>query len=176
MWTDDAASMRAAVAHLASLGHERIARVSGLGLLAHTHIRDDAFLADMSARGLEPVMLRTDYTPSEGARVTREALMSDARPTALIYDNDVMAVAALTVALELGLRVPEDVSIIAWDDSVLCEHTFPQLTALSHDVVAFGSHVARRLFDVVDGAEPQSFLDSTPTLVPRGSTGTAPRY
>ena len=55
--------------------------------------------------------------------------------------------------------MPADVSIVAWDDSVLCEHTLPKLTALSHDVVAFGAHVARRLFDVVEGAEPAAFLN-----------------
>src|SRR5699024_8940493 len=60
------------------------------------------------------------------------------------------------------------------DDSVLCAYTFPGLTALSHDVVAFGSHVARRLFDVLDGAEPGAFRDSTPALHVRGSTGKAP--
>lgn len=54
---------------------------------------------------------------------------------------------------------------------MLCEHTLPKLTALSHDVVAFGSHVARRLFDVVAGSAPAAFLDSSPSLVVRGSTG-----
>lgn len=171
VWTDDAASMREAVQHLAELGHQRIARVSGLDFFAHTKIRDDAFSQEMNDLGLDAVLLRTDYSPESGERVTREALTGNDRPTAFIYDNDVMAVAGLTVAMELGLSVPGDVSIIAWDDSVLCEHTFPKLTALSHDVVAFGAHVARRLFDVVGGAAPQAFLDSTPRLRVRGSTG-----
>ncbi|WP_246140026.1 LacI family DNA-binding transcriptional regulator [Protaetiibacter larvae] len=173
VWTDDATSMREAVRHLAGLGHRRIARVAGLGSLAHTRIRDDAFAEETAALGIASELLRTDYTPEAGERVTREALTGEQPPTALIYDNDVMAVAGLTVAMELGLGVPSEVSIIAWDDSVLCEHTLPKLTALSHDVVAFGSHVARRLFDLVEGAAPEAFLDSTPRLVLRGSTGTA---
>ncbi|WP_227000919.1 LacI family DNA-binding transcriptional regulator [Protaetiibacter intestinalis] len=175
VWTDDAASMREAVRHLVSLGHRRIARVAGLGSLAHTRIRDDAFAEETGLLGVAGELLRTDYTPEAGERVTREALTGAEPPTALIYDNDVMAVAGLTVAMELGLGVPGEVSIVAWDDSVLCEHTLPKLTALSHDVVAFGSHVARRLFDVVAGSEPAAFLDSTPHLVVRGSTGTATR-
>ncbi|QNO37352.1 LacI family DNA-binding transcriptional regulator [Protaetiibacter sp. SSC-01] len=173
VWTDDAASMREAVRHLAGLGHRRIARVAGLEALAHTRIRDDAFLDETRALGIEPTVLRTDYTPVLGERVTREALAASEPPTAFIYDNDVMAVAGLTVAMELGLGVPSEVSIVAWDDSVLCEHTLPKLTALSHDVVAFGSHVARRLFDVVAGTTPAAFLDSAPALVIRGSTGPA---
>ncbi|WP_255513348.1 LacI family DNA-binding transcriptional regulator [Homoserinibacter sp. GY 40078] len=170
VWTDDDSSMREAVRHLAELGHRRIARVSGLGGLAHTSIRDNAFADETQALGISGVMLRTDYTPIEGERATRAALGAPEPPTAIIYDNDVMAVAGLTVAMELGVDVPSDVSIIAWDDSVLCEHTFPKLTALSHDVVEFGSHAARRLFDVVEGGSPGSFLDSTPRLVVRGST------
>ncbi len=174
VWTDDATSMREALRHLAGLGHRRIARVSGLGEFAHTRIRDEAFADEARALGLETRVLHTDYTPQSGAAATREALTTTDRPTALIYDNDVMAVAGLTVAVEAGLEVPRDLSIVAWDDSVLCEHTLPKLTALSHDVVAFGSHVARRLFDVIAGAEPEAFLDSTPQLQVRGSTDAAP--
>lgn len=173
VWTDDAAPMREAVRHLAELGHRRITRISGLDDLAHTRIRDDAFRDETARRGIESHVLATDYTPEQGARATREALTASERPTALVYDNDITAVAGLAVAMELGLRIPSDLSVVAWDDSVLCEHTFPKLTALSHDVVAFGSHVARRLFDVVAGAEPAAFLDSTPSLVIRASTASA---
>ncbi|ASW57768.1 LacI family DNA-binding transcriptional regulator [Plantactinospora sp. KBS50] len=173
VWTDDAESTRQAVRHLAGLGHRRIARVSGLDFLAHTRIRNDAFVAEMTGLGLDPLLLRTDYTPESGARATRAALTGSGRPTALVYDNDVMAVAGLGVALELGFGVPADVSIVAWDDSPFCAYTYPTLSALSHDVVAFGSHVARRLFDVLAGAEPGAFLDSTPRLITRGSTGPA---
>ncbi|GAA3641054.1 LacI family DNA-binding transcriptional regulator [Microbacterium awajiense] len=174
VWTDDASSMEEAVRYLAGLGHTAIARVGGLAHFAHTRIRDDAFTKQMSRLGLSPTVLRTDYTAAEGARATREALASSVAPTAFVYDNDIMAVAGLAVAMELGRRVPDEMSLIAWDDSVLCEHTFPRLTALSHDVVAFGSHVARRLFGVVDGAEPGHFKDSTPVLIPRASTAPAP--
>lgn len=173
VWTDDATSMREAVRHLAELGHRRIARVSGLEQLAHTRIRDDAYRAEVAARGLEPMLVRTDFTPEQGAGATHEVLDAAHPPTALIYDNDVMAVAGLAVAMERGLTVPDDLSIVAWDDSVLCRHTFPQLTALTHDVVAFGSHVARRLFAVIEGADPGSHLDSAPALRVRGSTGPA---
>lgn len=175
VWTDDATAMREAVAQLAQLGHRRIAHVCGLASLAHTRIRSEAFVAAMAERGLDAIVARTDYTMQAGADVTRDALQGPNPPTAFIYDNDVMAVAGLSVATELGVSVPDAVSMIAWDDSVLCEHTLPPLTALSHDIVAFGAHVARRLFDVIAGAEPAAFLDSTPTLHPRGSTGPAPR-
>lgn len=171
VWTDDATSMRESVRYLAALGHRRIARVGGPERLTHTRIRDEAFRDETTALGLDAVLLRTDYTPAAGASVIRSALTSREPPTAFVADNDIMAVAGLTVAHELGLRVPDDLSIIAWDDSVLCEHTFPSLTALSHDVIAFGAHVGRRLFDAIDGAPGGAFLDSTPRIVARASTG-----
>lgn len=175
VWTDDATSMRESVRYLAALGHRRIARVAGPARLAHSRIRDEAFLSEAEERGMEPLLLRTDYSPQEGAAAIRAALTSPEPPTAFVADNDVMAVAGLTVALELGLRVPDDVSVVGWDDSVLCEHTFPRLSAMSHDVIGFGAHVGRRLFDAIDGKESGTFLDSTPHLVARASTGTAPR-
>ncbi len=174
VWTDDAEAMREAVRALAALGHRRIARVAGLGDLAHTQIRDAAFHAEVAALGCEGELLRTDYSPEQGAQATDRALASDSPPTAFVYDNDIMAVAALGVLARAGLRVPDDVSVIAWDDSLICRHTVPRLTALSHDVVAFGAHAARRLFDVLGGAAPEAFLDSTPRLTVRESTGPAP--
>ena len=174
VWTDDAASMREAVHHLANLGHRRIARVSGLTQLAHTLIRDDVFMSEADALGLDPVLVRTDYTPDSGAEVTRALLTGDEPPTAMVYDNDVMAVAGLTVAMELGISVPEQLTIVAWDDSILCQHTLPRLTALSHDVVASGRHAGRRLFELIDGATPAAHLDYIPCLIKRDSTAAAP--
>lgn len=181
VWTDDVTSMREAVAHLAALGHRRIGRVAGIRAFMHTRIRDSAFLAVTQQLGVEAQLLRADYGPESGRLATEAALRATDRPTALIYDNDVMAVAGLGVAHELGLAVPGDVSIIAWDDSVLCEHTYPSLTALSHDVLAFGSHAARRLTELISGGTPAHYLDSAPTLAVRSSTGpvavqTAPHH
>ncbi|RXZ50434.1 LacI family transcriptional regulator [Agromyces fucosus] len=171
--TDDDTAMREAVRYLASLGHRRIARVAGLDRFAHTAVREVAFLDEAERLGLSSTIARTDYLPESGRVATRSLLDEADRPTAIIYDNDVMAVTGLSVAMERGLSVPSDLSIIAWDDSVLCEHTFPQLTALRRDVVGFGAHVVRRLLDLIDGAERGAYLDETPRLVVRGSTGPA---
>ena len=97
-------------------------------------------------------------------------MQSDPAPTVILFDNDLMAVAALSALSELGVSVPDQVSLLAWDDSALCQITHPQLSAMSHDVMSFGAHVGRRLFGVLDGAEPAAYLDSTPHLVVRGST------
>ncbi|WP_418276303.1 LacI family DNA-binding transcriptional regulator [Isoptericola jiangsuensis] len=173
VWTDDGAAVRECVRHLAALGHRRIGRVSGTASFGHTRLRDTAFDDEVAAHGGTGRTERTDFSPQEGAHATRVLLTGPQRVTAVVFDSDAMALAGLGVAHELGLRVPQDVSLVAWDDSPLCTAAYPQLTALSHDVTAYGAHVARRLFDRMDGASPGSFLDATPRLRVRGSTGPA---
>ncbi|MFI6279860.1 LacI family DNA-binding transcriptional regulator [Streptomyces sp. NPDC050988] len=174
VWTDDATAVTEAVRYLAALGHRRVARVGGAAALGHTAIRTAAF--DEAARVLELAgaqQVATDFSGDAGARATRSLLTAAVgdRPTAIVYDNDIMAVAGLSVAAEMGLSVPGDVSLLAWDDSQLCRLTHPTLSAMSHDVHGFGAEVARTLFDVVTGAEGGgSHPVPTPVLTPRGST------
>jgi DNA-binding LacI/PurR family transcriptional regulator len=70
----------------------------------------------------------------------------------------------------MGIAVPARLSIVAWDDSVLCQLVHPPLTAVSLDIAAYGAHVARRLLDQVAGGAAESACNATPVLVPRGST------
>lgn len=175
VWTDDGAAMRECVRYLHAMGHRHIARIGGMAHFGHTTIRDVAFKEECALVGVAGVTAETDYTPAAGASATRALLLAADRPTAFVYDNDVMALAGMGVAREMGVVVPDDVSLIAWDDSPLCEATFPRLTALSHDVTSYGAHTARRLFARMEGAEPGAFLDSTPTLRPRGTTARRPR-
>lgn len=172
VWTDDATAMTEAVRYLAALGHRRIARVGGPDRLGHSGIRANAFSGTLRDLGLESGgQLATGYAGEEGARATRSLLLAPERPTAIVYDNDIMAVAGAAVAAELGLAVPDDVSLLAWDDSQLCRLTHPALSAMSHDVHGFGAAVARTLFDVLRGGRPDSQQAPTPSLTPRGSTG-----
>ncbi|MEU7719432.1 LacI family DNA-binding transcriptional regulator [Streptomyces tibetensis] len=171
VWTDDATAVTEAVRYLAALGHRRIARVGGAADLGHTAIRTAAF--DEAAGALAGAwQVATDFSGDAGARATRSLLTAAPadRPTAIVYDNDIMAVAGLSVAAEMGLRVPQDVSLLAWDDSQLCRLTHPTLSAMSHDVHGFGAEVARTLFSVISGGEGGSHPVPTPVLTPRGST------
>ncbi|MFK0119477.1 LacI family DNA-binding transcriptional regulator [Streptomyces sp. NPDC090994] len=173
VWTDDACAVTEAVRYLAALGHRRIARVGGAAALGHTAIRTAAFDAAARALGLTGArQVATDFSGDAGARATRSLLTAPPadRPTAVVYDNDIMAVAGLSVAAEMGLRVPGDVSLLAWDDSQLCRLTHPTLSAMSHDVHGFGAEVARTLFEVTAGKGAESHPVPTPVLTPRGST------
>ncbi|CAM5598882.1 Transcriptional regulator OS=Streptomyces glaucescens OX=1907 GN=SGLAU_25785 PE=4 SV=1 [Streptomyces glaucescens] len=141
VWTDDTTAVGEAVRYLAALGHRRIARVGGAAALGHTVLRTAAFDEAAKALGLAGAwQVATDFSGEAGARATRSLLTAAPadRPTAIVYDNDIMAVAGLSVAAEMGLKVPEDVSLLAWDDSQLCRLTHPTLSAMSHDVHGFG--------------------------------------
>lgn len=171
VWTDDETAVREAVRHLAALGHRRIARVGGHPAFGHTILRTAALNRAAADLGLEPARsVTTDFSGEQGARATHALLSSARQPTAIVYDNDIMAVAGLAAAAELGLDVPRDVSLIAWDDSQLCRLTHPDLSAMSHDVFAFGADATRRLFDVVHRRNPSSEPVAPPVLVPRGSS------
>jgi len=168
--SDDAGSVVEAIEYLVTLGHRQVARVGGLPELLHTVERSAAFDEACDRLDVVATTTLTDYSGEDGARATRRLLSSRPRPTAIVYDNDVMAVAGLAVAQEMGLRVPTDVSLVAWDDSVLCQLVHPALTAMSRDITAYGSHAARELLRVIAGETPLSTDDSVAHLVPRGST------
>jgi DNA-binding LacI/PurR family transcriptional regulator len=171
IWSDDAGAITEAVRYLVALGHRRIARVGGLPDLLHTQTRTRAFTAVCTSLGLESaVTVPSDYTGEEGGRATRRLLIAAERPTAIIYDNDVMAVAGLAVAQEMGLSVPGDLSIVAWDDSPLCSLVHPPLTALSRDISEYGAHAARQLLAAISGERVQNAEAGTAHLTPRGST------
>jgi DNA-binding LacI/PurR family transcriptional regulator len=170
VWTDDTSAMEDAIRYLYQLGHRCLARVAGLPDLSHVQIRDAAFTRVTKRHGLEGTIVHADFSEAAGRIATRQLIEANAPPTALLFDNDLMAVSALSALSELGVPVPDQVSLLAWDDSALCRITHPQLSAMSHDVMSFGAHVGRRLFGVLDGAEPAAYLDATPQLVARGST------
>lgn len=173
--TDDLAAVVSAVDYLVALGHRRIARVSGLPALDHTQVRIAAFREAMAGHGItDAQVVETDFSWEEGATVTRSLLSRRDRPTAIMFDNDVMAVAALNVAQEMGVGVPTELSIVAGDDSQLCVLVRPALTALSWDIQAYGVHTARALLQMIDGHKPESYQETAARLVVRASTGPPP--
>ncbi|MFJ8363752.1 LacI family DNA-binding transcriptional regulator [Streptomyces sp. NPDC093984] len=174
VWADDAGAMAAVVGELHALGHRRIVHIAGLPGLAHTQRRMRSLRAEAERHGLTEVRsVTTDYSDVEGAAVTRSVLSGPAAPTALIYDNDVMAVAGVAAAAELGFSVPDDVSVVAWEDSVLCRMVKPWLSALSRDSVEFGRTAARELTSLLDGSPARTVRVPLPELIVRQSTGRA---
>ena len=168
VWADDSEAMTAIVDHLAALGHRRIAHVAGLPTIWHTVRRMTALREHGQVEGTS---IPTDFSDSEGAAATRARLSREHPPTAIVYDSDLMAVAGLGVALEMGVPIPGRLSIVSFDDSVLTRVVHPSLTCLSRDTYALGEQVAQTLLRVID--EPGARVSTqteTPRLTVRAST------
>lgn len=176
VWADDRAAMLSVVDYLAAIGHRRIGHICGLPGFQHTQRRIRA-LADSAGRlGLAAVeSLPTDFSDAAGAAATRRMLSRRDRPTAIIYDNDVMALAGLGIATEMNLSVPRDLSIVSFDDSVLTRLTNPSITALTRDTFDFGHEVSKALLRVIaDPGTAESLQLPTPVLSVRASTAPPP--
>ena len=103
-----------------------------------------------------------------------QLLSAHPRPTAIIYDNDIMAVAGLGVAQELGIAVPTELSVVSFDDSILCEVVRPSLTACARDVEAYGRARSLSLLAMIEGHEEADATRprrSPPASVHRGQLG-----
>lgn len=171
LWIEDGAAVHETLDYLVALGHRRIARVAGPARFVHTQERTDAFIEATHRLGLDEVStVHADYSGEDGARATRRLLSDARRPTAVVYDNDVMAVAALSVAQEMGVAVPAALSLVAWDDSALCQLVHPALTAISRSVPEHGARAVTALLTLVSGEPVADIRLKPPVLVPRGST------
>lgn len=170
---DDAPAVHDVVRHLIGLGHREIAHVAGPADLIHGRSRRQAWESALAEAGLAPgPVVEADFSAEGGARATAHLLDLSARPTAIVYANDLMAMAGLAVADERGLEVPRDLSITGFDDTELAAHLRPALTTVRTDVVAWGQAAATRLLQLIDGdtgaAGPPA---PAAALVVRHSTG-----
>jgi DNA-binding LacI/PurR family transcriptional regulator len=163
------------VAHLLEQGHRRLARVSGPPEFLHTRRRDIAWQEVTTVvLGAPQPVLRADYTSVAGLAATRELLARHHPPTAVVYDNDVMAAAVVADRASLGLRIPQDFAVVAGEDSMLCRLASPAITSLHRDVVADGARTAQLLLDVIAGRSSDAVVAPRRELVVRGSSRRSP--
>ncbi|WP_043511692.1 MULTISPECIES: LacI family DNA-binding transcriptional regulator [unclassified Actinoplanes] len=173
VWTDDAGSAREAIRFLADRGHTVVGHVSGPRSLAHTQLRLGGFQAEAAARGVTLIGAEGDYSQESG-RVTTARLLAahPVPPTAIVYDNDVMALSGLETMIKRGLRVPGDLSVVAWDDSAQCQLARPALSAMSHDVGRIGEIAATAVLDAMRQNSADNVYEAPQAhIVERDSTG-----
>lgn len=172
--TDDAAATRLVVEHLLEAGRRRVAHVSGPAELTHTRIRRDTLAQVAAGHGLDvsPAVI-TDFTEDAGGRATRELVAREpsARPDAIVYDSEILALGGLVALQDLGRRVPEDVAIVSFEDSPVCRVVVPPLTALRRDPADLGSDAAEVLLQVLSTGGPVQRRAPVPGLVVRASSG-----
>ncbi|WP_037358298.1 LacI family DNA-binding transcriptional regulator [Amycolatopsis orientalis] len=169
---DGEAGAALAVAHLVQLGHRRIAHLDGGGA-AGAAARRRGFQRAMRAHGLEPIVVRSEHTDTAGEKAVQELLSAHAPPpTALVAGNDFNAVGAISALEEHGLRVPEDVSVVGYDNTSLASLRHISLTTVDQP----RTEMARLAFDALlerirgERTEPVRHL-LHPSLVVRETTG-----
>jgi DNA-binding LacI/PurR family transcriptional regulator len=167
---DNSGAMEMAVNFLAELGHRTVGRVSGPAHLHHTKARSVAFDRALASRGLGGFSLEGDYSAGSGAARTRQMLTGAERPSAIVYDNSIMAVAGLSAVHEAGMKVPQDVSLLAWDDGPHCRLSDPPFSVVSLDVYELGRIVAEVLMQTYSGALQTVVHVPTARIIQRGST------
>ncbi|MGH9109529.1 MAG: LacI family DNA-binding transcriptional regulator [Acidimicrobiales bacterium] len=175
---DDAAGIRLAVEHLAALGHRRIAHIAGPQGYSTGLARYRGFLASMRAGGLAVderlIPFAAGFTIAEGERCTARILGSGAPPTAIVAGNDMQALGSYTAIEQAGLRCPDDISVVGFNDMPFIDRLSPPLTTVRiphHDV---GTRAAELLLERLESpAMPLREVLLAPGLVVRGSTGPA---
>jgi DNA-binding LacI/PurR family transcriptional regulator len=171
---DNAEGARAAVRALARLGHRDIARISGPRDMLHCQARDDAFLQTCAEQDVVGRVIEGDYSEDSGRDATQRLLTGIRVPTALVYDNDLMAIGGLAAARELGVVIPDQLSVIAWDDTAVARLATPPLSVVTVDVHGLGSIVGETILNVIQGATLTTYQVPQPTIRLAGSTAPPP--
>ncbi|MFZ1412452.1 MAG: LacI family DNA-binding transcriptional regulator [Micropruina sp.] len=177
---DDAGGARAAAQHLVDLGHRRIAlltvQVDRVGSSHVVEQRMRGWLQALTAAGIQPDVLA--LPSSVGARRLVAQLLREVRPTAVLCLTAVLAHDVLAAADDLGLAVPDDLSVVGFDDHPLALRTRPSLTTVRQDVDAKGHAAARALLSAIAAAGSESVSVESHllpvTLVVRESSGPPP--
>jgi len=172
--TRDRLGGEAAAQHLADLGHRRMAFISGPPTFRSSRERREGFEAGLAARGLrlEAAYAREGaYTFESGIERARELLSIAPRPTAIFAGNDEMAAGVLQAARQMGVAVPEDLSVVGFDDFEIARRLWPSLTTIRTPTREIGRLAVERLMG--RGDEGRDLKDRLPALVVRESTGPA---
>lgn len=169
--SDDALGARLATRHLIELGHTAIAHVTGDGAVAET--RRTAYERTMGEAGLTPVVVGHGSITNEpaAADAARELLATRRDITAIFAANDAMALGCMGALRESGLSVPDDVSIVGYDNSPLAEASYLDLTTIDDRSLEVGQETARVLLDAISGTSVGSrTVLLEPELIVRSTT------
>lgn len=169
---------RQATEHLLSLGHRRIGAITGPASWCATTDRLAGYYAVLSSAGLviDPALaVAADFTIEGGMQAANQLLALSEPPTAIFAFNDEMAVGTLRAAEQRGLRVPEDLSIVGFDDATFASYTTPALTTVRQPSRELGRVGIGILFRQMQGQTIEARkIELSTRLIVRESTGPAP--
>jgi LacI family transcriptional regulator len=172
MTMDDEGSARRATEHLLALGHSRIGFIAGSDEYDLSDWRIDGWREAMAAAGLaqDGLCTRGDFSYESGIMAANFLLDLDTPPTAIIASNDQMTLATLDVAKQRRLKIPEDLSVICFDNTPVVRFTSPQLTAVDQPIAATFSKAVELLITNGSAADVTQPVVTAGTLVVRDST------
>jgi LacI family transcriptional regulator len=180
---DNHEGIRRALEHLASLGHRKIAFFKGHKDSADTEDRWDAFVAAAQRFSikvdpklvvqLERLGAQQTSAIEEGARGAQQLLSRHREFTALMAFNDISAIGAINRFREHGWRIPQDVSVVGFDDVVAARIAYPALTTVQQPLQLMGETAAREVINAITHGVKDQQLVLTPKLIVRNSTATA---
>ena len=163
-----------AVQHLIGLGHRRIGMLAGRSSSLAGSARLHGYRAALAEAGIpyDPALVRsTDFDYGEALRAARNVLERAERPTALFAASDVQALGALEAARQLGISVPGELSVMAFDDTLVAAMASPPLSAVRQPFRELGQEATRVLLHLADGRPPATTRRELATeLVVRMST------
>ncbi|CAI8401040.1 MAG: LacI family transcriptional regulator [Hyphomonadaceae bacterium] len=174
---DERAAARDLVLHLIGLGHREIAMITGPAGHNAARVRELGYIDALQQAGLSPrpdFSERGDYTMRSGIVFGQKLLCLPSRPTAIFAANDDMAVGVLTAAFSLGYQIPNDLSVVGYDDNRLASAVWPPLTTIRQPVAEMGRRAAERLMSPDPLQPDRETLDFK--LIIRASTGPVPAY
>jgi LacI family transcriptional regulator len=156
VYIDKVQGVRLAVEHLISLGHQRIACIPYAPPTENRHVHDrlNCFISTLEAAGLtyEPALVEAGaFDPRTGYEAALRLFERRPWPTALFAMNDVMAFGALEAMRQLGIRVPQDIALVGFDDIRLAAYANPPLTTIREPDIELGHYAAQQIIDLIEG-------------------------
>jgi LacI family transcriptional regulator, repressor for deo operon, udp, cdd, tsx, nupC, and nupG len=164
--------------HLLTLGHRRIAHITGPARSPAAIHRRDGYLAALAAAGFpsgEESCVPGEFTVASGETAMASLLTRPKRPTAIFCANDEIAIGAIRAIKAAGLRVPQDISVIGFDDQRIASIYDPPLTTIHLPITDLGYNAMVKLARILAGEDYEKDLVLNTVLVQRSTTGRAPK-
>lgn len=164
--TADAEGAKFAARHLAKLGHSRIAHIHGPELFMSARERRAGFAEGLAEFGLElkpELTLEGAYTYDSGVKCATKLLLMKDRPTAIFAGNDEMAMGVYFAARKASIRIPEDLSVVGYDDTPIVSRIWPPMTSVRSPIRDIGGDIAKLLISS-DKTEKGQGISSPQTI------------
>ncbi len=170
---DDAVGIRMAVDHLISLNHKHIAHIAGPQNTSTGFARHEEFLSRMHLKGMSTDLIANAdaFSIEEGHRIFNELLAQGEKITAVVASNDLLALGCLDAMKEHGLRCPDDISVVGFNNIPFLDRMAPALTTIAIPHYEIGVQAASNLLEQIRNPKKEPFIMKLqPKLIVRGST------